>query len=274
MQTVSAGAAFRFVFSFLIERGADIVSRVALPAAIGWATFYAAFFLYLTEFRLYLVGPSERLASVVLGIASAGLLVTLFMHAVLTASATSLALGVPLPGWRYLHISRQEWRVYAAYLRYTAACAAFVVIVQVLLFAARMIGAEISIPVALIVVAGLFFLFVRIGLLIPVIAVSTEKGPILRTAWRLSRGHGGSLAAIAAVPLVGAAGIELLGEAIIRVFGFSLAGTASLVSIIDRYRAVLPQFLTVVAVAYLFASLVLSAASASVYRQISAEPAA
>ena len=188
MAHVSVKDAVGFSFSFLFRNAARIAARIALPALSGWIIFYVAFFLYLTQLERYLGDPNDRVASLVLGLATAGLLVTLFMHSIIVSSIVSLALGLKEDGWKYFRIGRPAWRLYAADLR-------FILIGMVFIFAMRVIEVALGwfAPTAglvwlsdIAVAVGLYWMAVRLGFLIAPIAVARSQGEILRRGWRLS----------------------------------------------------------------------------------------
>ena len=126
MAHVSVKDAVGFSFSFLFRNVAQIAARIALPAMAGWIIFYVTFFLYLMELERYLGDPNDRIASLVLGLATAGLLATLFMHSIIVSSIVSLALGLKEAGWKYFRIGRPAWRLYAADLRFVLIGTAFI----------------------------------------------------------------------------------------------------------------------------------------------------
>ena len=136
MPHISISQALRFAFSFSYRNAAAIAARIALPAVVGWIAFYLSLFLYMKELVRYLNNPSDRIASLVLGLATAGLLVTLFLHTVMVASVTALALGREDGGWKYFRAARREWRLYAANLRLLLVAGIWLGAMQLLHFAA------------------------------------------------------------------------------------------------------------------------------------------
>jgi hypothetical protein len=117
----------QFALQFVFRDAGEILCRVALPMVTGGLALYAALYLYLLEYERYLVLPNDRAASLILGVATAGVLLTLFSHSVTTTVITSLALGREDRGWRYFSVSRRAWRTYAAYLRFLLVCVVLVV---------------------------------------------------------------------------------------------------------------------------------------------------
>ncbi|HEY0281252.1 MAG TPA: hypothetical protein VGC27_01365 [Rhizomicrobium sp.] len=276
MAHVSVKDTLEFSFSFLFRNAARIAARIALPALGGWFTFYIAFFLYLTELERYLGNPSDRVASLVLGLATAGLLVTLFMHAIIVSAIASLALGLEAPGWKYFSIGRRAWRLYAADLRCVLVFAAFIAAVRLGEAAIGRLGVmpgQVWIA-DLVMGVGLYWLFVRFGFLVAPIAVARRDGEILRRGWRLSSGHFWSIKAITAVLALPGFAIELAGEFLLRLLGTfpELGATGSMASLVALYREILPAVLIAIGVGYLVAVTLLTLARVSVYRQLMDQP--
>ncbi|MDE2184077.1 MAG: hypothetical protein KGJ78_13750 [Alphaproteobacteria bacterium] len=246
----------------------ELVKRMALPAIAGWFAFYGSFFLYLVELQKYLVNPNERIASVVLGVATAGLLLTLFMHSILTAVIASVALGRPVRGWTYFSVTRREWRVYAAYLRFLVLCAAVIAVVQFAVFGAHLLGARLGFLTEAALTGGLGFIMVRTGMLIAPVAVARDEGEIVRESWRLSKGSFWRMAATMVPILALGLAIEALGEEAVRATGLFGTPALTLVDFVADYRASLPAILLLVGVAYLLSVILMTAAAVSVYRQI------
>jgi len=273
---VSVKDAVGFSFSFLFRNVAQIAARIALPAMAGWIIFYVTFFLYLMELERYLGDPNDRIASLVLGLATAGLLATLFMHSIIVSSIVSLALGLKEAGWKYFRIGRPAWRLYAADLR-------FVLIGTAFIFAMRLVEVALGrfAPTAgLVWVAdvavgvGLYWLTIRLGFLIAPIAIARRQGEILRRGWRLSSGNFWRMTATAVLLMLPGLGIELIGE-----FIMSLAGRgpqvdqhSALATIVAMYRENLPEILIAVGIGYLVATTLLTLGRVSFYRQLLDQP--
>ena len=272
MAQVSVKDTLVFSFSFLIRNAARIATRIALPALGGWITFYIAFFLYLTELVRYLGDPSDRIASLVLGLATAGLLVTLFMHSIIVSAVASLALGLEESGWKYFQAGRRAWRLYAANLRFMLVIAVFIAAVLVgEAVMGRLAATAGSIWIADIAMGvGLYWLAVRFAFLIAPIAVAKRDGEILRRGWRLSSGHFWSITAIAVVTVLPGFAVEFAGEFLMRLFGTfpDLGSSGSLASIAAMYRQVLPDVLIAVGIGYLVGVVLLTLARVSFYRQL------
>jgi hypothetical protein len=261
-----------FSFSFLFRNASRIAARIVLPALGGWITFYVAFFLYLTELERYLGSPSDRIASLVLGLATAGLLATLFMHSIIVSAITSLALGLEEGGWKYFRVGRRAWRIYAADLRFLLVFAAFIAAMRIGELAIGRYAATAGyVWIADVVMGvGLYWLVVRFWFLIAPIAVAKRDGEILRRGWRLSSGHFWSITAITAVLALPGLAVEFAGEFLMRLFGGypELGSSGALASIVAMYRQILPDVLIAVGIGYLVAIVLLTLARVSFYSQL------
>jgi hypothetical protein len=277
LSRISVRSALCFAFGFSARRLPEILSRILIPALAGGAALYAAFFLYLVELERYLVHPNERSASLVLGAATAGLLLTLFMHSVATASVTSLALGQPDQGWRYFCVSRRAWRLFAAYLRFLIVCAAYISAVAVLRNSMAFAGAapRFDYIAGLLMFAGIMFLVVRVGFLIAPVAVAGDTGPILRQAWRRSYSEFGKIALIVSIILLVGLTVEAVGEFVLQATGsVPMIGYATTPrDVVVAYRILLPKIMVATGAAYLVTIVLMIAAAVGTYRRIIANQA-
>jgi hypothetical protein len=216
--------------------------------------------------------PSDRIASLVLGLATAGLLVTLFLHAVIVASVTALALGSEDGGWKYFRAARREWRLYAADLRLLLVAGIWLGALQLLHIAASWgsLPASFGFALDVIMVCGLGFLAVRVWSLVAPVSVASAHGEVLRRAWRLSAGNFWRLAAIVAVLLLAGLVAEAVFEFAMRAVGLipPFPSSASLADYAAMYQEALPGVLFVMGIGYLVSNILLTAARVSVYRQL------
>lgn len=262
----------QFALQFVFRDAGEILCRVALPMVTGGLALYAALYLYLLEYERYLVMPNDRAASLILGVATAGVLLTLFSHSVTTTAITSLALGREDHGWRYFCVSRRAWRTYAAYLRFVLVC---VVLIAGTLAARGLLrsvgsGALLGLGANLGLFVALAVLAVRAGYLIAPVAAANDKGRVVREAWRLSSGHFWKLATTMFVITLPGLGVEAICEAVVRIAGFSpvMRPAGGLAEFVAAYRDALPAVLIAVGTAYMLSVVLLVAASAAAYRQI------
>ena len=272
LSRISIKHTLQFALRFVFSDGDKIWPRVLLPMLAGGFALYGALYLYLLELEHYLVRPNDRVASLVLGLATAGVLVTLFSHSVTTAAITSLALGREDRGWKYFCVSRRAWRTYAAYLRFLLLCVGFIAAVELSrsLLDRFWPSSIFDFCADVILLAGLAVLTIRAGYLAAPVAAANDRGKVLREAWRLSSEHFWKLAATVFVILLPGFGIEAICESLLRMAGFTMpiVHDMSLSDIVANYRNSLPAVLTAVGVAYVVSLVLLVAASAAEYRQI------
>jgi hypothetical protein len=272
LSRISVNHTLRFAFRFVFRDGAKIWPRVALPMVAGGIALYGALYLYLFELEHYLMRPNDRIASLVLGLATAGLLVTLFSHSVTTAAITSLALDREDRGWKYFCVSRRAWRTYAAYLRFLLLCAGFIAGVELFWLLLNQIwpttvidfGADASLLI------GLAILAVRAGYLAGPVAAANDRGRVLREAWRLSSQHFWKLTVTVIVIAVPGFGIEAVCESLVRMASLAppIVHDMPLSDLVANYRESLPAVVVAVGLAYAVSVVLLVAASAAAYRQI------
>ena len=269
---ISVKHTLQFALRFVFRDGKKIWPRVLLPMIAGGVALYGALYLYLLELENYLIRPNDRVASVILGLATAGVLVTVFSHSVTTAAITSLALEREDHGWKYFCVSRRAWRTYAAYLRFLLLCAGFIAAVEVIrsLVDRFVSNSALDICADVGLLVGLAVLTVRVGFLAGPVAAANDRGQVLREARRLSSEHFWKLAVTLFVILLPGFGIEAICESLFRFAGFAPPVVREVLrsnSVAD-YRDSLPAVLTAVGVGYAMSIALLVAASAAQYRQI------
>lgn len=276
MPRISITSALSFSLRFLFRNFVEIAVRIFLPALIGWVVLYVSLSLYLHELVRYLDNPSDRIASLILGLATGGLLLTLLLHSAIVTSVTELAMGVPSIGWKYFHAARREWRVYAAKLRFLVAVAVWVIALQFLrIVVVKLLALSYFNGVILAVMAiGVLWLVVRLWFLLAPVSVADARGHVLRRAWRLSRGNFWRIASIVLFVLLVGMVIEIAGETVLRLGGFlaPFPSSGTLAGFARMYQMILPHALLAIGVAYLFVVTVLAGAAADVYRQLTEQP--
>src|SRR5258706_5550960 len=118
-ERVSAFAAALFSYKFFVRRFWSVVRLVILPMVVAGLVLYVCISLYLSELLQFLGAPNPRVASFALGILAAGIFLSLFCYAIAVTAITDLALGrIEQRSWFHFRAERQEWRVYAAYMRF------------------------------------------------------------------------------------------------------------------------------------------------------------
>lgn len=276
MQPLSVAQTVAFTARFCVRNFVPIVLRVAVPAAAGWAILYFSFNAYLTEMIQYLTVPSDRTGSLVLGLATAGLMAALFFHAVIASSVAAFALGKKEDGnWIYLRAARREWRLYAASLRVAAGGFAVVIVVFVAELLLRNMAnpGVVTLWLNLLSFAALFVIFVRLGFLLPAISVAFENGPVVRRAWRLSRGHSVVIGATAILLFLPGLAVQFGGEYVLRVVELVPTHIRALylIDVARMFQRFLPEFLLVLSLAYLVSSVVFAVASTYFYTALASK---
>src|SRR5205085_2663810 len=116
---VSAFAAALFAYRCFFRQFWIIVRLLSLPIIAAGLVLYACLDSYLTDLLRFLASPNPRIATLALGVLAAGIFLPLFFYAAAVAAASNLALGKKAKNARFnFKIERQEWRLYAAYLRF------------------------------------------------------------------------------------------------------------------------------------------------------------
>jgi hypothetical protein len=217
---LSVMEAVRFAYSFLGYRPGTMLRLLWLPFLLAGVTLYVCLSGYLTDLLLFLSAPSSKLASRALGTLAAGIVLALFLYTSAIVSVTNLALERPRDSrWISLRAGRQEWLLFWAYLRFLLLIVALVVClweVSVLAEAALAMPRDVSwLATAVVVMAGTFWLFLRIGFLLPPIAVRAEE-PVLRLAWKRSGKDFWRITAVVVLLLVPGLMVQLVGEWLLR----------------------------------------------------------
>jgi hypothetical protein len=187
---VSAFAAARFAYRFFFRQFGIVVRLLLLPIIAAGLVLYACLDSYLAELLRFLASPNPRVATLALGVLAAGIFLPLFFYAAVVAAASNLALGKKAKNARLnFKIERQEWRLYAAYLRFLLLlCVVFVSVYLLAAYVAPLFPGTAALSpwiFAFLCATAVFWLTARIGFLIaPVVAAG--EGPVLRKAWRQS----------------------------------------------------------------------------------------
>lgn len=225
--------------------------------------------MFFVELQRYLVAPSERLASLALGIITAGLLLGMFIFSVIAATIVSAALDRELRGWRYFAVSRPVWRIYAAYLRCLLLGTGLVCAYAGAISTSALMQMPIGLLIHVLFGIGLALLAARCIFLAAPIACATTDGPIIRTAWSLSYGAFWQILSMIILGLAIAYSVQHTGE-IIAVVGARANIRTSQFSIplIEAYRALLAPVVAVQTISSTVLVLTLLPASAGLYRQL------
>jgi hypothetical protein len=189
-QQTSAFVVAAFAYRFLFSRFWLLLRVLLLPILTAGLVLYFCLNAYISGLLLFLAMPGPRVASVALGTLAAGIFVSLFCYSLAVSSVMNILLGKPQRSpWALLKTERQDWRVYAAYLR-------LLLIMSAGLLGAAVAGvyiapllriSQVSAPwlLTLLSAGATYWLIARIGFLIaPVIAGG--EGPVLRAGWSRS----------------------------------------------------------------------------------------
>ena len=188
---ISALGAALFAYRLFFRRFWLTVRLLFLPIIAAGVVLYACLASYLAQLLLFLASPNPQVATLALGVLAAGIFLPLFFYAVAVAAATNLALGKKTGNTGVtFKIERQEWRLYAAYLRFLLLlCVVLVSVYLLSAYVAPLLSVTANLSpwfFVLVCAIAVFWLTARIGFLIaPVVAGS--EGPVLRKAWQLSR---------------------------------------------------------------------------------------
>ena len=189
-QPASAFVVAAFAYRFLFSRF-WLLLRVLLPPILAAGLIlYICLRAYISGLLVFLAMPGPRVASVTLGTLAAGIFLSLFCYSLAVSSVMNILLGKPQRSpWALLKTERQDWRVYAAYLR-------LLLVMTAGLLGAAVVGAYVapllrisqaSAPwlLTLLSAVATYWLIARIGFLVaPVIAGG--EGPVLRAGWSRS----------------------------------------------------------------------------------------
>jgi len=217
---LSVMEAIRFAYAFLGYRLGPALRLLWLPLLLAGVTLYISLSGYLADLLLFLGAPNPKLASRALGTLAAGIVLALFFYTNAVVSVTNLALERPRDTrWLSLRAGRQEWLLFSAYLRFLLL---LVALVACLWDVSVFMGATLAMPrdvswlaTAVVVMTGTFWLFVRIGFLLPPIAVRGE-GPVFRLAWKQSGKDFWRITAVVVLLLIPGLLVQWVGELLLR----------------------------------------------------------
>ena len=269
---VSAFAAALFAYKFFIRRFWSVLRVLALPIIAAGLVLYVCVSLYLSELLRFLGAPDPRVASLALGILAAGIFLSLFCYAIAVAAITNLALGkVERRRWFHFGAERQEWRVYAAYMRFLLLLG--LVFVSVYLCSTYVGPLLAAAPNAVrwtltsLSVLIVFCLTARIGFLVaPVVAAS--EGPVLRKAWQQSARDFWRNCGLIILLVVPGLLVQIAGEYVLQ-FGSWAPRVAGNLSFADYTRVMggmLGSFLVVVSLSSFVTIVLLTVGAVAAYQ--------
>lgn len=184
-----SGQVLHFCASFMFRKFPAVLRRVAVPLLIGAMALFVWLSVYFSELYAYLQNPAGSIASRVLGVAAAGILVMLFLHSIVVASVTEIVLGYKIPGARFLGIHQWQWRLYVANLRLLLAMVASAGLFWLIHVSVANSSVAVEFSIDAVAAGFMFWFFVRIWFfLLPVCVDTTEEQAVLKS-WRMSAGH-------------------------------------------------------------------------------------
>lgn len=224
----AVAAAFRS-YAFLFREFRPLAQLLIAPLAATTVVVYASLWAYVSQLIAFISSGDARAASVALGALAAGIFLCMFFVAIAVSSVTDLILRKRATrGWIHLHPARQDWRLYAASLRFLLVLSGYLSAVYLacaLVLPALGAGrTTIGLVSVLAAIAGFYILFARIGFLIPGI-VAGSTGTVLRKA--IYEGSGSFWRNLLLVVFLSGPGllIQFAGEALFK------AGTGSIRSV-------------------------------------------
>lgn len=269
---VSAFAAALYAYKFLFRHFWSALRLLLLPIVAAGLVLYVTLSIYLEELLAFIEAPNPRVASLALGTLTAGLFLSLFCYAIGVVAISNLALGKP-PRGAGLHFKaeRQEWRVYAAYLRFLLLLS--VVFVSVYLLSAY-VAPLLMFPerfsawlLTLVCVIGVTWLVARIGFLVaPVVAAG--EGSVLRKARQESARDLWRNCILMALLLVPGVLVQFVGEYVFRMGAGALrvARTLPLADSARSMREMLGSFLAVISLSLFVTIILLTVGAIAAYQ--------
>jgi hypothetical protein len=270
---VSALSVAAFAYEFLFRRFGLMLRVLLLPIFTAGLVLYVCLSAYISELLLFLASPGPQVASVALGTLAAGIFLSLFCYSLAVSSVMDMFLGRPQRSlWALLRTERQDWRVYAAYLR-------LLLIISAGLLAICLAGgyvmpllgiSQATTPWVLTFLGavGAYWLIARIGFLVaPVIAEG--EGTVLRAGW--SRSSRSGLRNCVLVALLAAPGclVWFSGELLFRLAWANpyVSIGSTLAEYANAMAQTLGQFVVLVSMSGFVSIVLLTAGAMHVYRQ-------
>jgi hypothetical protein len=268
---VSAFAAALFAYKFFVHRFWSVLRLLALPIIAAGLVLYVCISLYLSELLRFLGAPDPRVASFALGMLAAGIFLSLFCYAIAVAAISNLVLGKVerRRPWFHFGAERQEWRVYAAYMRFLLLLG--LVFVSVYLFSTYvgplLASAQNTTRWMLTTLSFLivFCLTARVGFLVaPVVA--TSEGPVLRKAWQQSARDFWRNCGLIILLIVPGLLVQIAGEYVLRAWVPHVAGNLSFADYTRVMGGMLGSFLVVVSLSSFVTIVLLTVGAVAAYQ--------
>ncbi len=269
----TAVAAASRSYTFLFREVRPLAQLLIAPLAATAVVIYASLWAYVSELMAFISSGDARAASVALGALAAGIFLCMFFVAIAVSSVTDLVLGKrKVQGWIHLHPVRQDWRIYAAYLRFLLVLSGYLSAVYLVsALALPAIGAgrtTIGLVSVSAAITGFYILYARIGFLIPAI-VAGSTGTVLRKA--LHEGSGTFCRNLVLSLFLSVPGfvIQFAGEALFKAGTGSIRGVKLDLPIMLYARALetrLPEFALLCSLSGFVSLVLFTAGSVLCYR--------
>jgi hypothetical protein len=269
---VSAFTVAALAYSFLFRRFGLMLRVLVLPIFAAGLVIYICLSAYISDLLLFLRSPGPQVASVALGTLGAGIFLSLFCYSLAVSAVMNIFLGKPQRSpWALLKTERQDWRVYAAYLRLLLITSAGLLAISLLaVYLTPLLEAsQVATPwlLTLLSAAAAYWLIARLGFLVaPVIAAG--DGPVLRAAWSRSSGTVARNCLLIALLAAPACLVWLSGEILFRIdSGISYAAGATLADYANAMAQTLGQFVALASASAFLSIILLTAGALHVYRE-------
>lgn len=271
---VSVMEAARFAYRFLLHRFWSALGLLWFPLLLAEFSVYACLMGYFEQLLIYLATPDPKVASLALGLLAASVFVSLFFWSIAVAAITNLALGEEASRtWVYLRARRQEWRLYAGYLRFLLLLGLLIAGIAFFLSSLGPLlpanGATSAWLIAMVIVAAIFWFTARVGFLIPPIVAQTS-GTILRASWRKSEGLSWRICVLIIVLLIPSLLVHAVGEIVLNIQNAEFAvRSGRIADYVHSSERGLSTFLVISGIASFFAITLVTAGATAFYRQLS-----
>lgn len=279
---VSVREVVAVAYRFPLRSPGSILRLAWFPLLLAGLILFVSLDSYFADLAEFFRAPDTRIASVALGLMTAGIFVAAFLVVMVVVALTELAFGQePNRAWIYFRVQRVEWRLYAAILRFALVLTAFLASASAISWAIAEAtgtgagdayrGGWLDWGTWIVVAAGTLFLTARIAFLMPAIAVA-EKGPVARRAWSLGRRDFPRLVLIVVLLALPGMVFQAVAEIVLRVGGVlpPVGAGTPVAQYPTLIRDFLPGFLAITVPSWLVHLPLFSAGAVAAYRQLAA----
>jgi hypothetical protein len=207
----------------------------------------------------------------VLGIAAAGLLVMLFLHAILVAAIAGLVLDKKRAQPSFFGIRAAAWSIYTANLRLLLAlCVGGLAFWLSILALKRIWLLPDSGIIQFLLLVAVFCISVRAWFFVAPSCLIEKDGSPLTAAWRRSAGHFSIIAITMFVIFIGSIAFQAIGEALLRITGVlaPFSHPETFAQAVMLYRENLFPMVAIISLTYLIATVILTAACMYLYERL------